>query len=92
MNRQRALIGLILIAGLTAAAAAQILMGEVVAGDEDFGFYNNAVFTADGLLGLVTDPQNSRVIVFDPYRWTDNIIAYVATGQEPAGIYLTPDG
>ncbi|MBP7294751.1 MAG: YncE family protein [Acidobacteria bacterium] len=92
MNRQRALIGLILIAGLTAAAAAQILMGEVVAGDEDFGFYNNAVFTADGLLGLVTDPQNSRVIVFDPYRWTDNIVAYVATGQEPAGIYLAPDG
>jgi len=72
--------------------AQTIYMGTIQTGDEDYGYWNNVVFTPDGSRGLVTDPENSRVIVFDPRLYFDNILSSVTTGAEPAGIYLTPGG
>jgi DNA-binding beta-propeller fold protein YncE len=75
-------------------AAAQTLMGYMQTGSEDYGYYNNTVFTPDGTRGLQTDPNTARVVVFDPRRYDDNILAYVnlPTGAETGGIWITPDG
>lgn len=73
-------------------AIAQIQMGLVKSGNEEYAYYNNSVFSLDGNRGYVTDPQNSRVIVFDPRRAAGNILTTIPTGTEPMGIYLTPDG
>ncbi len=69
----------------------QIPMGNVSFG-ADFGYFNQAVITPDHKLGLVSDSDNDRVILFDPRKYTDNIIGSVGTGDYPMGIYLTPQG
>ena len=85
---------LLLLGILAGSASAQSLMGFVHTGTEDYGYYNNVAFVPDGTLGLIADPNNARVIVFDPRRYDNNIEATVnlPTGAESGGIYITPDG
>ncbi|MBN2429947.1 MAG: hypothetical protein JXQ27_00655 [Acidobacteria bacterium] len=86
---------LVLLSALPTAAQITTPMGEVMAGDEDYGYWNNVAFTPDGTRGLVTDPQNDRVIIFDPRRLFDNIEAVFylgTTGAEPAALAIDPTG
>lgn len=91
MRKRIFLIAMLCLLGATAADA-QIRMGLVQTNIEDYAYYNNAAFSAVTGHGYVTDPQNSRVIVFDPMRSAGNIVTIIPTGNEPAGIFITPDG
>ena len=85
---------LLLLGILAGSAAAQSLMGFVHTGVEDYGYYNNVAFVPDGTRGLIADPNNARVVVFDPRRYDNNIVAIVnlPADTETGGIYVTPDG
>lgn len=76
---------------LTPFIYSQIPMGNV-SFNVDFGYFNKAVLTPDHKLGLVTDSDNNRVVLFDPRKYKDNILGEVDNVNYPTGIYLTPNG
>ena len=76
---------------LMPALAQTTYMGTVEIGDEDYGFWNNVALLSDGTRGFAADPENSRLIIFDPRRYNNNIVATVGPlGLEPASVFLTP--
>jgi|GEM_PF-1001750 len=95
-NHRLLTIGLlVLFSALPGMAQITTPMGQVKAGGEDYGYWNNVAFTPDGARGLVADPQNDRVIIFDPRRLFDNILGVIhlgVTGAEPAALAVDPTG
>ncbi len=91
-SRPRALLLAAVLLAATGALAAQIPMGRVQQGVENYEFYNNPAFSTLYNRGYVCDALNRRVLAFDQNRLTGNIHGSATTGQRPAALAITPNG